>query len=124
MRGYTLIEPDIHAKLNWDVDLVVKVMEVIRIQMPQILSEGAAGVAYDLIAVGNPHGPPYPAIGVHCPNESDWDTLPDWPRIDAITSQWVEQTGLETLIEKAVNIDYIDWDRLMRLNTYPNQKEQ
>ncbi len=92
--------------------------------MPQILSEGAAGVAYDLIAVGNPHGPPYPAIGVHCPNESDWHTLPDWPRIDAITSQWVEQTGLETLIEKAVNIDYIDWDRLRRLNTYPNQKEQ
>jgi hypothetical protein len=123
MRGYTLIEPDIHRKLNWDLDLIVKCLEVIRLQMPQILSQGAAGVEYDLIAVGNPHGPPYPAIGVHCPKESDLSTIPDWPQIDDITNQWVEKMGLDTLKKKAVDIDYIDWDRLKDMRTFTNREK-
>ena len=118
-----MIEPNIDRRLNWNLDLIVKCLEVIRIQMPQIFSEGAAGVEYDLIAVGNPHGPPYPAIGVHCPKESDWNTLPDWPQIDEITNQSIEQTGLEILIEKTVDIDYINWDQLTRLKTYPDRRE-
>ncbi len=73
MRDYTLIEPDIHSKLNWDRDLIVKCLELIRLQMPQIISQGKPEIEYDLIVVDNSHGSSYPAIGMHCPKESEYN---------------------------------------------------
>jgi hypothetical protein len=124
MRGYTLIVPDIHRKLNGDNGLIVKCLEVIRIQMPQILFRAAAGIEYDLISVGSPHGPPYPAIGIHCPTESDLVTLPDLTQIDEIINQWVEKTGLNQLREEALAVDYIDWTQLTTTGTFPTRTER
>ena len=119
-----MVEPDIYRKLNWDLDLIVTCLEVIRIQMPQILFQVAADIEYDLISVGNPHGPPYPAIGAYCPKESDWVTLPDWPQIDEVINQWVEKTGIDRLREKAADVDYIDWNQLTSLGTFPTRTEK
>jgi hypothetical protein len=124
MRAYTLIEPDIGEKLNWDLDLIVKCLEVIRIKMPQILPQAATGTEYDLIAVGNPQGSPYPAIGVYCPEESDWVTLPDWPQINDITNQWIQKLDFDRLREKAVDAHYIDWNKLTSLGTFPTRTEK
>lgn len=122
MRGYTLIEPDIYLRLDWDRDLIIKCLEVIRIQMSQIISQKTALIEYDLIAVSNPHGLPYPAIGMHCPTETDWNTLPDISQIEYLTNQWIEQISLDTLIEKASSIDYIDWEWLRSKGTFPNSE--
>lgn len=121
MRGYTLIEPDIHSKLNWDLDLIVKCLEVIRLHMPEIISKDIPGIEYDLIAVGNPHSPPYPAIGMYCPEETDLNSIPDWPQVDDRINQWVQQIGLSVLIEKAYDVKYIDWKGLIRMKAFPNR---
>jgi hypothetical protein len=123
MSGYSLLEPDIYTKLNWDLDLIVKCLELTRIQMPQIIPQGAAGIEYDLIAVGNHHGSPYPAIGMHWPKETDWNTVPDCQQVDDFVDQWVEQIGLDGLIEKAVNVKYIDWEKLMNRRTFPDRED-
>ena len=122
MRGYTIIESDIYSKLDWNLDLIVKCLEVIRVQMPHIVSAGAVGIEFDLIAVGNPQGPPYPAIGMHCPVETDLNTVLDLPQIDDKVNQWVRQTGLNELVEKASAIQYIDWERLRSMKTFPGAR--
>ena len=121
MRGYILIEPNVYSRIGWDPDLIVKCLEVIRLQMHQIIPAGVLGIEYDLIAVSNPHGLPYPAIGMHCPKDSDWNTVPDWPEVDEIVNQWVQGLDFDALAEKASGIKYIDWEQLTRMGTFPRR---
>ncbi|WP_378411026.1 hypothetical protein [Rhodocytophaga aerolata] len=120
MRNYTLIEPEIYSTLNWNLDLIVKCLEVIRSQMPQIISEDSASIEYDLLVVHNPHGPAYPGIGMYCPEKATF-TRERYESFEINTkiNDWVQQTGITTILAKACEIEYIDWQQLTRLQTYP-----
>jgi hypothetical protein len=123
MRGYCLIEPDIYEKLNWDIDLIVKCLEVIRMHMPQIIPEVTTATEYDLIAISNPHGPPYPAIGIYCHKKADWDNLPDWQEVNNLADRWVEQISINRLVEEAEAVNYINWEELMNRRTFPGRED-
>jgi hypothetical protein len=112
MRAYTLIEPAIYVELGWDLDLIVKCLEVIRLKMPQIIVENDE---YDLIAVSNPHGKSYPVIGWVSISEVEQD----WFEVEEKVELFVRNIGLENLIIKSRKIDYIDWGILEIDKVYP-----
>jgi hypothetical protein len=112
MRGYTLIEPAIYVELGCDLDLIVKCLEVLRLKMPQIIVENDE---YDLIAVGNPHGKSYPAIGWVSLSEVELDLH----EVEDKVELFIQNIGLEKLIKESQTIDYIDW-RILEVNkVYP-----
>lgn len=120
MRNYTLIEPEIYSTLNWNLDLIVKCLEVIRSQMPQIISEDSATIEYGLLVVHNPHRPAYPGIGMYCPEKAIFDQEGyNSFEINTKVNDWVQKTGITPILAKACEIEYIDWQQLTRLQTYP-----
>ncbi len=120
MRNYTLIEPEIYITLNWNLDLIVKCLEVIRSQIPQIISDTSAGTEYDLLVVANPHGPAYPGIGMYCSKEAIFDQEGyNSFEINTKINEWVQQTGITSILAKACEVDYIDWQKLSTLQTFP-----
>jgi hypothetical protein len=112
MRAYTLIEPPIYGELGWDLDRIVKCLEVLRLKMPQIIVENDE---YDLIAVGNPHGKSYPAIGWFSVSEQELDFF----EVEEIVELFVQNIGVENLIKESQIIDYIDWSYLEANKVYP-----
>lgn len=112
MRAYTLIEPPIYGELGWDLDRIVKCLEVLRLKMPQIIVENDE---YDLIAVGNPHGKSYPAIGWVSTSEVELD----WFEVEEKVEILFREIGIETLIKESQRIDYIDWSYLEVNKVYP-----
>lgn len=120
MKNYTLIEPEIYSTLNWNLDLIVKCLEVIRSEMPQIISEDSASIEYDLLVVHNPHGPAYPGIGMYCSKEATFNQEGyNSFEINTKINEWVQQTGITSIITKACEVDYIDWQQLTSLQRYP-----
>ncbi|MVM37251.1 hypothetical protein GO730_05750 [Spirosoma sp. HMF3257] len=120
-RGYTLIEPEIHEKLAWNLDLIVKCLEIIRLELGSILDINSSGIEYDLIAVGNPFGGPYPGIGIHCVSEAESTKIPEWDEIGRRVELWIENLGLDNLVKAGEKIDYIDWETLLQFGTYPKR---
>jgi hypothetical protein len=117
MKGYSaLIEPEIYYPLEWDYDIIVRCLEVIRLALPEILAEGSESIEYDLVAVNNPFGSPYPVIGI-----SDPCLLIkiDWIEINNKVNRWFHDTGLDNIKSKAENIHHINWERLNIISTFP-----
>ena len=112
MRAYMLIEPPIYIELEWNLDLIVKCLEVLRLKMPQIIVEYDE---YDLISVGNPHGKPYPAIGWFSISGRELDFF----EVEEKVEQFIQNIGLENLIKESQTIDYIDWHSLEMDKIYP-----
>ncbi len=112
MRGYTLIEPTIYDELGWDLDLIVKCLEVLRLKIPQIIVENDE---YDLIAVINAHGGFYPAIGWVSISEVELD----WFEVEKKVGLFIQYVGLENLVKESQMIDYINWEILKFDKVYP-----
>ncbi len=112
MRNYTLIEPSIYVDLEWNLDLIVKCLEVLRLKMPQIIVENDE---YDLVAVSNSHGNSYPAIGWFSLSDAELDLH----EVEEKVELFIQNIRLENLIKESLIIDYIDWRILELDKVYP-----
>jgi hypothetical protein len=112
MRGYTLIEPPIYVELRWDLNLIVKCLEVLRLKMPQIIVENDE---YDLIAINNPFGKSYPVIGWFSVSAVELNLFEIEEKVEIL----VREIGLGNLIKESQIIDYIDWSYLEANKIYP-----
>jgi hypothetical protein len=115
-RGYTLIEPDIYESLDWDLDIIVGCLNYIREKLPSILNVEKLNLEFDLIAMGNPHGPDYPVIGMHDLSNSFNIEL---DIIDQKVTDWVSELGIEELKKKVNNKPAISWEKLTEIRIYP-----
>lgn len=110
-RAYSICEPEIHDALGWDMDLIVACMEVIRLKLPYLLQIENGHLQFDLVSLENPHGPPYPVIGVYSPIEDD-KSVPDFLELSKIATDWVDTIGLESLKKQASELKTVSWHQL------------
>lgn len=111
-----MIKPELYKELKRDQDLIVSCLEVIRLNLPPIIPESSPDIEYDLITVDNPFGPPYPAIILY---EPYLQIKIDWVEKNERVAQWLQQTGLHTIINKAANSYYINRGKLFLLKAFP-----
>ena len=86
-------------------------MEVIRRKLPDLLDIETRHLEFDLVSLRNPHGPPYPVIGIHSPKEND-ETMPHFFELSEMATSWAYKIGLETLMEEAKKLETVSWNEL------------
>ena len=70
-KGYSIIlEPSIYHELNWDMDLIVSCLNIVRGKLKH-LCDLPERTTCDLIALSNFLGQSYPAIGLNLINNVD-----------------------------------------------------
>lgn len=120
-RGYTIIEPPIYNLLNWDMDLIVACMEVLRYKIPHEFKKLPTLLEYDLIALRSPHGPLYPVIGIHAPKEADLKRLPDYFELHESIEKWIQKMDLNILKYEANQQKVLTWAELLKQRVYPKR---
>ncbi len=114
-KGYTLVEPNIYTELHADQDLLLSCLAHICKYIPEILGLTQDKHEVVIIQVESPHGPPYPAIGIHSPGEALAE-IPDdcQDRLD----EWVNRIGVEKIKLEAAAVKTISWEELSRIGTF------
>lgn len=120
-RGYTLLEPPIHGPLHWEMDTIVGCLEIIRRKLPEEFKQLPESLEYDLLAVENPFGPPYPAIGIHTSTVEDLKKIPDASDLHMMVEKWVERMGLDQLKAQASQLEILTWAELEKVQRYPER---
>lgn len=111
-RGYAIIEPEIYEELNWNMDMIMSCLEVIRRRMPELFSELPKSVQYELIPYGNPFGEPYPVIGIYSDIAADQKKIPGFIDLYERVENWLNKIEIATIKEEAQSIKVIDLEVL------------
>ena len=118
-KGFIPIETEIHEKLNWDYDLIVKCLNYIRIELPNILKIEKDKIEVFLASITNFIDQKYPAIGIRIKSDFVEEIKIDFFDIEEKIEIWiVENGGIENLIEKSKKIKTISWETLDKLKEY------
>ena len=120
-KGYLIVEPPIHEELNWDMDLIIKCLEVIRNLIPKKFVEFPESLEYDLLAMTNFTGSTYPVIGIYSRNKNDFKDIPDFNDLFDIIEKWIKEIGLEHIKREALKTKVISWESLKEMKTYPKR---
>lgn len=120
-RGYTIVEPPIHGALHWEMDTIVACLGVIRRKLPEEFKEFPSSFEYDLLALGNPHEPPYPVIGIHTAIADDLDKIPDMADLDDRIEKWIRRIGLDQLRAQALKLETPTWAELEKVGHHPER---
>lgn len=119
-KGFTPIETELHQKLNWDFDLIVKCLNYIRVEIPNILDIEIDRIEVFLASITNFVGQNYPVIGIRVKPDFAKLIVIDFFEIEEKIEKWIEKIGgIEKLIEKSINFKSINWKSLEELNEYP-----
>lgn len=119
--GYFIAEPPIYEPLNWDLDLIVKCLEVLRHKIPAEFKQLPKSLEYDLLRLRNPHGLPYPVIGMYTPIEEDWKKIPDWFEFYDTVEKWIKTLDLDDLKAAAAQLEVLTWDELEKQGKHPKR---
>ncbi|MDC8003875.1 hypothetical protein POV27_07415 [Aureisphaera galaxeae] len=111
-RGFAIIEPPIYEKLDWNMDVIISVLEVIRIRLPELFTEFPESIEYEIIPLGNPFGDPYPVIGLYSDNPKDLESIPDFLDMDERVQNWLKGIEIETLKKESENVKTVSWEVL------------
>ena len=115
-RGFGIIEPAIYEELNWNMDLIVSCLEVIRTQLPKLFTELPKSVKYEIIPFGNPFGESYPVIGLYSDNPKDLEKIPEFLDLDEQVDIWLKIIGIETIKQESKKIKVMSWETLKSKN--------
>ncbi|WP_394751100.1 hypothetical protein [Spongiimicrobium salis] len=111
-RGYGIIEPPIYDELNWNMDSIVSCLEIIRTKLPELFTEFPESIKYELIALGNPFGEPYPVIGFYSDNPKDLREIPEFLDLYEEIEVWLNKIGMNTIKKESEKIKTINWEML------------
>nr|WP_321237192.1 hypothetical protein [uncultured Psychroserpens sp.] len=111
-RGYGLLEPPLYEPFDNDLDLLISYLELICKELPNVLTDFPKNTKYTVLAVGNPHGPPYPAIGFYCDNPKDFDILPDSYGFEEVVENWLTEDKIKRFKLEAENHKTKSWEEL------------
>lgn len=120
-RQYQIVEPPIYEELNWDMDLIVSCLEVIRLKLPQKFQDFPKGLEYDLLSLENAHGSVYPVIGIHASNQEDYKQIPDFHNLYDMVELWISEMGVESIIKEARDVIALSWNDLEKRGIYPER---
>jgi hypothetical protein len=118
-NGYIPIELDIYDSLNWDFDLIIKCLEYIRNEIPNILKIESDKIDVFLVSFHNFIGETYPSIGIRNKTGSEKIIL-EYFDIEEEIEKWLSNFGgIEKLKLKSENIKCTDWETLKIEKEYP-----
>ena len=112
-RGYCLIEPPIYEEFN-DMDKLIACLDLICKELPTILTDFPTSIRYTVLAVGNPFGPPYPAIGFYTDYPDDYNLISENYDFDQVVEDWLTFEKIQDLKYRTKNHSYKSWEELRR----------
>ncbi len=118
-REYKIIEPPIYEALDWEMDLIVSCLEVIRQKLPEKLNNFPAGSEYDLVSLENPHGPAYPVIGIRLKSDNEFEELPDFLDLYDLVEKWIMEIGIDKIKRESKEFETPTWEQLKTFGHYP-----
>ncbi len=117
-RGYLPVELPFYEKLNWDMNLIISCLDVFRTKLPIWFKYFPTSTEFDLISFENPFGSAYPAIGIRCSREEDFDLLPSFIDLYDELETKMSDDMIEKVIDEAKGIDSITWEKLKNIKVY------
>lgn len=114
--GYGIIEPDIYEELNWNMDKIVSCLDLICMDLPDVLTDFPKSTKYIVLALGNPFGKPYPAIGFYSDNPKELDAVSDDYDFEEIIENWLTKDKIDDYKRKIANHKTISWNDLKNKN--------
>jgi len=120
-RGYTLIEVPVVARLWPDDDLIVRVMEYVRLNLRSLVPELPAECQVDLIAAGTAHNIDLrPILGLYAPPHI-LEFVPDWLRLYETVENWCNAMSDRALRDLGRATDAPSWIELKALGVFPRR---
>ena len=118
VRKFLVIEPAFYDKLNPCNDFTMKCLEVLRRKLPSNFKNFPSGTRFGLIRYGNFLGDKYPAIGIQCELDSDYQYIPDFIDLFDNVEKLIDKIGFENIKEEAKSINVISWNELNSIGWY------
>ncbi len=119
---FTPLEPPIYELMSWDMDLIMRCLEVIRGELPT-LSAGLipAGSQFAIFAMprGKFPGGSYPVLGVV---QFSQDESSPYLAIEARIRKWCLEIGKEKLTALAAAVQSPTWEELKECGCYPDPR--
>jgi hypothetical protein len=111
-KRFLVIEPSFYDELKPCDDFTIKCLEVLRKKLPQYFKDFPDGTKFGLIRYGDFLGNGYPAIGIQCESESDYEKIPDFIDLFDEVEILIEKIGLDNIKKEAELIYAIKWNEL------------
>ena len=119
---FTPLEPPIYELLSWDMDLIMRCLEVIRRELPALASgliPDDSCFAIFAMPRGKFPGGSYPVLGVV--QYSQDDSSP-YLAIEAKIRTWCLEVGKEKLTALAAGVEPPSWEALKECGCYPDPR--
>jgi hypothetical protein len=117
-RGYHIIEPPIYNDLDWDMDLIVACLDVLRSKLPGRFVQFPPGSQFYLIALTKFLDQSYPVIGVYHPDDAESRKIPGFLDLYDTVEKAVQELGLEAIAKEAVRGRPLSWLELQKIGVY------
>jgi hypothetical protein len=119
---FTPLEPPIYELLGWDMDLIMRCLEVIRRELPALASgliPDDSCFAIFAMPRGKFPGGSYPVLGVvqYSPDDSS-----PYLAIEAKIRTWCLEVGKEKLTALAAAVEPPSWEALKECGCYPDPR--
>ena len=115
---FLVIEPSFYDVLNPCDDFTIKCLEVLRRKLPEYFKEFPNGTKFGLIRYGDFLGNKYPAIGIKCKSETDYEKIPEFIDLFDEVENLINEIGLENIKKEAELTDPIKWNELKTIGWY------
>ncbi len=115
---FLVIEPSFYDVLNPCDDFTLKCLEVLRRKLPINFKEFPNGTKFGLIRYRDFLGNKYPAIGIQCELDTDYEKIPDFIDLFEEVEILINKIGLENIKKEAELIDAIKWSELNAIGWY------
>jgi len=115
---FLVIEPSFYDVLHPCDDFTLKCIEVLRRKLPVYFKDFPNGTKFGLIRYGDFLGNKYPAIGIQCELDTDYEKIPEFTDLFDEVEILINKIGLENLKKEAELIDVIKWDELNAIGWY------
>ena len=116
---FTPLEPPIYELLAWDMDLILRCLEVIRGELPALTADllpDDSQFAIFAMPRGKFPGGSYPVLGVVQFSE---DFTAPYLAIEARIRTWMLEVGKDGLVARAAGVKVPDWETLKQTGYHP-----
>ena len=117
-RRYLPVELPFYEQLNWDMNVIISCLDVFRVKLPLWFKEFPKTAEYDLICLENSHGSSYPAIGIHCTRNEDFNLLPSFINLYDDLERKMTDEMIKEIVNESKMIESISWEELKKIKVY------
>lgn len=100
------------------MDLIISCLDVFRANLPMWIKGYPESAECDLISMGNPFGPPYPAIGIHCKKVQDFALLPGFIELYDVLEAKMTDEKIKEVIDESKKVESITREELKKVGVY------